>query len=145
MDIRRLTLEDMPEAALVHRRSFDSQLPSLSGLHTPAEDEAYFLGLFDACACWGAIEEGHLTGILVVRGDWIEQLYILPSQQGRGVGKRLLKIAKEGKDTLFLWTFVQNTRAQAFYERYGFVRRRETDGSENEEREPAFLYQWVRL
>jgi hypothetical protein len=40
--LRQLTLADMDEAATVHRRSFDHALPTLAGLHTPAEDRWFF-------------------------------------------------------------------------------------------------------
>src|SRR5215472_4982395 len=40
--MRRLDLADMDEAACVFRRSFDQAMPSLKGLHTPAEDRAFF-------------------------------------------------------------------------------------------------------
>jgi len=133
----------MPDAAAVHRTSFDAQLPTLAGLHTPAEDRAYFLGLFDACDSWGAFEGGSLIGILILRGDWIEQLYVLPAHQELGVGQQLLKIAMDGREKLFLWTFAQNLRAQTFYERNGFVGGDVTDGSENEERAPAIRYEWT--
>jgi hypothetical protein len=35
---RRLARYEMDRAAIVHRTSFDERLPSLAGLHTPAED-----------------------------------------------------------------------------------------------------------
>ena len=142
MDVRKLVLDDMGPAALVHRESFDAALPSLRGLHTPAEDKLYFLSLYDSCDCWGGFENQKLGGILVRRGNWIEQLYVLPHLQGKGIGGRLLDIAMEGQEALSLWTFVQNESAQAFYERRGFSKTRETDGSENEEGAPALLYQW---
>lgn len=43
---------------------------------------------------------------------------------------------------LQLWVFAQNVRAISFYERHGFVRVRETDGSENEEQVPDGLFEW---
>lgn len=144
MDFRKLVLADMAPAALVHRVSFDAALPSLSGLHTPAEDKTYFQSLHGSCDCWGGFENQKLVGILVLRGEWIEQLYVLPQLQGKGIGGGLLDIAMEGHGALSLWTFVQNKSAQAFYERRGFTKIRETDGSENEERAPALLYQWAR-
>jgi len=144
MDFRKLVLADMATAALVHRVSFDAALPSLRGLHTQAEDKSYFLGLHGSCDCWGGFENQSLVGILILRGDWVEQLYVLPDLQGKGVGGRLLDIAMEGREALSLWTFVQNESAQAFYEQRGFNKIRETDGLENEEGAPALLYQWER-
>ena len=144
MEFRKLALADMEPAALVHRASFDAALPSLRGLHTPAEDKNYFLSLHDSCDCWGGFENNSLVGILILREEWVEQLYVVPHLQGKGVGARLLDIAMEEREALSLWTFVQNVNAQAFYEQRGFTKIRETDGSENEEGAPALLYQWER-
>jgi GNAT superfamily N-acetyltransferase len=142
---RRLDLADMDEAARVLRTSFDQALPRLRGLHTPAEDRAFFRArLFATCAMWGAFADCAMTGFIAFREGWIEQLYVLPGAQGRGVGTSLLKIAQDAFDHLQLWTFQRNANARRFYEARGFVLVRETDGSDNEEREPDALYLWTR-
>ncbi len=61
--------------------------------------------------------------------DWqseIYTLYLLKSQQGRGIGRRLLQAAArrlhaDGCATLFLWVSALNHPAQAFYEAVGGV------------------------
>ena len=75
---------------------------------------------------------------------WIDQLYVLPEVQGRGVGSELLQVAMCAFDRLQLWTFQRNIAARRFYEARGFVLVRETDGSGNEEKEPDALYIWTR-
>jgi len=141
--IRRLTLDDMDEAARVLRRSFDERLPSLAGLHTPAEDRSYFRDqLFKESEMWGAFDE-QLVGFIAFADKWIEQLYILPDRQGQGIGKALLGIAKEKFPTLKLWTFQQNYLAKRFYEKNGFVPIEETDGLSNESKAPDVLYEWT--
>ena len=45
---------------------------------------------------------------------------------------------------LVLWTFQRNANARRFYEAHGFALVRETDGSDNEEKEPDALYLWTR-
>ena len=60
---------------------------------------------------------------------------------GRGLGKALLDHAKTLTETLSLWTFDANVRAQRFYEREGFKPIRRTDG-DNEEGLPDILYRW---
>ena len=53
-----------------------------------------------------------LVGILVVEGNWVEQLYVEPSMTGRGIGAGLVKVAKrEHPEGLRLWTFASNVRA----------------------------------
>jgi len=142
-DIRLLARDDMDEAAIVHRTAFDERLPSLSGLHTPDQDRGYFRGqVFDTCEVWGAFAGGRLAGFIAFREDWIDHLYILPGDQGRGLGRALLAIPKSKYRTLNLWTFQRNAGARAFYEANGFSGVELTDGSRNDEREPDVRYFW---
>jgi GNAT superfamily N-acetyltransferase len=86
---------------------------------------------------------GTLVGTLVLEGRWLDQLYVEPTLTGRGIGARLVKLAKrERPEGLQLWTFVSNARAQRFYERHGFVEAQRTDGRDNEEGAPDILYVW---
>jgi putative acetyltransferase len=141
--LRQLTLEDMDSAAGVHRRSFDQALPTLAGLHTPDEDRWFFKErVFAACRIWGYFEDTVLIGFIAFRDGWIDQLYVLPSSQGQGVGAALLQVAQSRADCLSLWTFQRNQSARRFYEKHGFVLVKETDGARNEEKEPDAMYSW---
>jgi hypothetical protein len=87
--LRRLALADMDETARVFRTSFDQALPTLTGLHTPEEDHAFFRDhLFAACEMWGAFAGGAMTGFIAFREGWIEQLYMLPGARGGASGPR---------------------------------------------------------
>ncbi|MBO1075485.1 GNAT family N-acetyltransferase [Roseomonas marmotae] len=144
VQLRQLGLDEMDAAANVHRASFDERLPWLTGLHTPAEDRWFYRQrVFPGCSVWGALENDTLVGIIAFRQDWIDQFYVLPGAQGKGIGTALLEVAKSKADSLLLWTFQRNNAARRFYERRGFVAVRETDGSRNEEGEPDVLYRWV--
>lgn len=143
--VRLLTMDDMEEAATVHRQSFDERLPSLPSLHTPEDDRAFFQGhLFKKCEMWGALD-GRLVGFVAFANGWIDQLYVLPNWQGRGIGKALLDIAKVKCPALQLWTFQQNRLARQFYERNGFLPVQEKEGLDNEEKSPDILYEWTRV
>jgi GNAT superfamily N-acetyltransferase len=143
--LRQLELADMGSAARVLRTAFDHALPSLVGLHTPAEDRWFFREqVFTSCEVWGAFDNAAMTGILAFREGWIDQLYVLPTAQGRGIGTQLLRIAQRSFDRLQLWTFQRNTQARRFYGARGFVLVEETDGARNEEKEPDALYLWTR-
>ena len=86
---------------------------------------------------------GPPLGLVVVRDDWVEHLFVAPARTGGGLGTRLLDHAKAQRpDGLQLWTFETNVRAQRFYEQRGFRVVRRTDGSTNEERSPDVLYAW---
>ena len=115
--LRQLGLTDMRAAAQVHRVAFDQAMPWLVGLHTPDEDSWFYRErVFPACRVWGRFDHDVLSGIIAFREGWIEQLYVLPIAQGRGMGSELLDVAKQACDRLELWTFQRNTRARRFYE-----------------------------
>lgn len=143
VSLRKLDLADMPAAAAVHRASFDERLPTLSGLHTPEEDVGFWSAVvFKDCQIWGAEEGGRLVGVIAFLEDWIDQLYVLPEAQARGIGSRLLDVAKSAYPVLSLWTFKRNAPARRFYEKHGFFVVDESDGAGNEEKEPDVLYKW---
>jgi GNAT superfamily N-acetyltransferase len=144
--LRQLNLADMDAAARVHGTAFDHALPTLAGLHTPEENRWFFRErVYTTCEVWGAFDGDAMTGMLAFREDWIDQLYVLPEAQGRGLGKALLQIAQNAFDRLQLWTFQRNVPARRFYEARGFVLVQETDGARNEEKEPDALYLWTRV
>jgi len=86
-----------------------------------------------------------VVGFIALEGDYVEHLYVAPAFQGRGIGAKLLAMAKELRpDGLKLWTFQRNARARRFYEARGFIASDFTDGTRNEEREPDVRYTWFR-
>ncbi len=92
----------------------------------------------------GAVVAGRIVGIVAFTSEWINQLYVLPDWQGRGIGSRLLAIAQADAARLQLWTFQRNVAARRFYERQGFVMVTMTGGGDNEEKEPDVLYVWSK-
>lgn len=71
---------------------------------------------------------------------WIRN--VLPGYYRRGIGRRLLDLAKAiSPSRLFLYTFLRNTCARAFYESQRFRCVARTEGSRNEEREPDVGYE----
>src|SRR5262245_14497293 len=134
----------MDAAAMVRRPTFHHAFPWLPELHTPEEDRWFFRErLFPTCEVWGAEGPG-LVGIIAFSKGWINQLYVLPTAQRRGIGTALLDVARSKLARLELWTFQRNAPARQFYESRGFVLIEETDGSHNEEREPDARYLWSR-
>ena len=61
----------------------------------------------------------------------LNQLYLLPEQQGQGIGKKCMQVVMEQGDSLGLPVRLQvlrvNARAVAFYKRLGFKVTDETD------------------
>jgi GNAT superfamily N-acetyltransferase len=77
---------------------------------------------------------------------WIDQLYVLPGYNGRGIGSKLLLLAHTAlRRPIRLYTFQANSGARRFYERHGYEAIQFTDGSSNEERCPDVLYEFNAL
>ena len=94
-------------------------------------------------AVWIAEVAGRPAGFMALAGEMLEQLYVAPAQQGRGLGSRLLHKAKELQPGgLRLYVFQRHRPARDFYEARGFVAVAFTDGADNEERAPDVLYAW---
>jgi len=116
-------------------------LPFLPELHTPEEDLGFVRDrLMAANTVWVVEVEGELVGYIAFHEAWIDHLFIHPDHQGKGLGPALLDKALEDGTERKLWTFQQNARARAFYEKRGFVPEMFTDGEGNEEKTPDVLY-----
>jgi GNAT superfamily N-acetyltransferase len=119
---------------------------SVGVIPAPVHDDEDVRGYFAShvvgdCELWVADDDGRVVGILVLNGEWVEQLYVDPDRWGLGIGSRLLDVAKrERPGGLQLWTFASNAGARRFYERHGFVDAERTDGRGNEERAADVLY-----
>lgn len=100
-------------------------------------------GLLPSSETWVATPRGTVIGFMALSGATVEQLYLRRPWTGRGIGSRLIGIAKEERpDGLELWTFQVNAGARRFYERHGFRVAEMTDGSANEEQQPDVRYVW---
>ena len=56
------------------------------------------------------------------RDGELDDLYVLPGFQNRGIGSAILrKCLEESENALYLYVFSQNTRAVSLYERFDFV------------------------
>ena|SRR5215510_1774144 len=99
---------------------------------------------FQRASCGAPSMRQKCWALLPFRDGWIDQLYVLPSAQGRGVGSRLLGVAQREFDQLLVWTFQRNILARRFYTARGFQLVRETAGVRNEEKQPDALYRWTR-
>ncbi|HEX7758857.1 MAG TPA: GNAT family N-acetyltransferase [Caulobacteraceae bacterium] len=145
MIIRRAGLYDMDALARLYRDTVRRTLPFLPELHSPEEDRAFFRDrLFAEFDVWLAEQDRRFLGYIAFRGGFINHLFLAADHLGRGLGVQLLDLAKGEYAELSLWTFQENTRARAFYEKHGFTAARLTDGQDNEERLPDVLYVWKR-
>jgi len=92
---------------------------------------------------WIAEDSGRIVAILTLHGDDLDQFYVAPGEQRRGVGDAMLAHAKHLRpEGLHLWAFQRNAPARRFYEARGFIAKKFTDGATNMEREADVLYEW---
>lgn len=66
-------------------------------------------------------DDGVVKGFLHFGGKEVRKLFVEPALQGRGIGAALLEYAIREKHVTHLWALEKNTRAIAFYRRYGFL------------------------
>ena len=142
---RRATLDDMAAVARIHRLAFFTAMPHMPVLHTPEGYLAFHSAVvFPSAEIWVAEQTIVTAGFIAFRPGWVDHLYVHPDHQGRGLGSALLALAQSSATSLRLWTFQCNLGARRFYERHGFRIEQETDGTNNEERQPDILYLWTR-
>ena len=84
-------------------------------------------------------DDGVVKGFIQIDGTEVEKLFVEPVLQGNSIGAKLLEYAISEQNVDHLWALEKNTRAIAFYQRYGF---RVTDDKKYEEDTTEYL---VRL
>lgn len=142
--IERATPRDAGEIASLYLASRAEALPYLRRCHSDADVRDWIATVMLATGeTWVAREAGLILGFMMLDGEELEQLYLLPGHFRRGIGSHLLAKAKERSPVrLGLFTFQRNERARAFYEGHGFRLVALDDGTRNEEGEPDARYEW---
>ncbi len=143
MQLRRAGPSDADAIADVFIASFEQLLSFLPRLHTHDEDRAFIRDLVERHEVWVAEDDGPIIGFAAIANAKLEQIYVHPDHQGRGVGTELLAKTKERQPAGFtLWVFQQNEGARRFYETNGLQLVELSDGSGNEEKTPDAQYEW---
>jgi GNAT superfamily N-acetyltransferase len=113
--------------------------------HTDAQVRSWVVEtLVPTTETWVAVDGvGTVVGVLSLSEAMVDQLYLTPTWIGRGLGTRLLDLAKARRPSgLDIYCFQDNARARRFYERHAFEAIAFGDGSGNEERQPDIRYAW---
>jgi ribosomal protein S18 acetylase RimI-like enzyme len=84
----------------------------------PIDEERWHLS-------WVAVVDTKIIGVLLTGEEWLDDLWVLHGNRGRGVGHRLLErgeaeIVARGHQTLRLRVVQSNTAAIKFYLRHGW-------------------------
>jgi len=145
LTLRPAVPDDLPAIAELYLRVREATVPSMPAqIHTAEEVHAYVGGWdLDRRDVWLAEDDGEPAAFMVVEGDWLNSLYVLPARSGQGVGSALLDVAKSLRPGGFcLWVFESNQPARSFYSARGLVELEHTDGSTNEEKAPDLRMAW---
>lgn len=107
------------------------------------EDQNYFRDhVLKQNQVWVVEMDDRAVAFMAMKNDFIDQLYIHPDYQRRGIGRALLDFARErSPEHVWLYTLQVNVNARAFYEKNGFIA--EKFGiSPPPESEPDIEYHW---
>ena len=114
------------EAAMIHSVSWQEShrsfcAPDFVEMHTPERQQLYIQDKINSGSKFFMLTEDEPIGIVSVKDDLIEDLYILPQKQRMGYGTKLLQFAIgqcTGNPTL--WILENNSNAKRLYHKMGF-------------------------
>jgi len=145
--IREYRPEDFDAVTILWRVARDRSLPEFQREkgYFFFEDQGYFRDhILKSNKVWVAEIDKRAVAFMAMEGEFIDQLYIHPDLQRRGIGKALLDFARaQSPDHLWLYTLQVNVNARAFYEKNEFVAER-FGISPVPESEPDVEYHWRR-
>lgn len=135
-------LEQVAEVHLAARAAAEPAMPR--GIHSAEQVRAWVAGwdlaTYDVRV---ATAGGTVVGYARSTPTWLDDLYVAPAWQGRGVGSALFDLVTALRpDGFCLWVFESNHPARAFYADRGCLELERTDGSANEERAPDIRVAW---
>ena len=143
--IRRATHADAVELADLFWTVREESVPGIPMIVHPRERVLPFVQdvLLREFEVWVAQVDEVLVGFLALMPpDQLGHLYLSAEYTGRGLGSRLVALAKERfPEGMELYAFQGNTDALRFYERHGFVAVAWSDG-DNEEGAPDVRMEW---
>lgn len=125
--LRRASPDDVAAIEGVALAAYSPYLPHMGGQRPRPLDADYAAAVADHEA-WVADEDGEVVGYLVVVAEpdalLLDNVAVLPTHHGRGVGRALLELAEEralvaGRTRIRLFTHVSMVENQRLYERIG--------------------------
>ena len=127
--VRRATPADAARMAYVAESAYTPYLERMGGLRPGPLDADYTAAVTDTEA-WVVDRDGEVVAFLLLvaedDGMLLDNVAVLPSHHGRGLGRALLRLAEEravaaGHDRIRLFTHVTMVENQRLYEAYGYT------------------------
>ena len=121
-----VTKQNIADAGRIHSESWKESHRSFCSAefvekHTPTAQTEYLRREMDAGKCVYMLIDEYPVGIVSVNGSLIENLYVLPSEQRKGYGSKLLRYAiRQCTGIPCLWILNINEGAYRLYTRNGF-------------------------
>jgi ribosomal protein S18 acetylase RimI-like enzyme len=126
--IQLVTNDNLYQAAVIHSAAWKQShssfcTPEFVSIHTPERQMGYLNSVLEKGAkLYMLVVSEKPVGIVSVLGGVIENLYVLPEEQGKGYGTQLLQFAVERcEGHAKLWVLNNNLGARRLYERIGFA------------------------
>jgi len=147
--LRAATITDADAIADVYLASRKHFLAFAPVVHTEEEVRHWIASsLIPNAEVSIALLEDKTVGMMALSrsetAGWIDQLYIHPEAVGQGIGTQFVGTAKARLGSpIRLYTFQANLGARRFYERQGFKAIEYGDSSQNEEKCPDILFEWL--
>jgi ribosomal protein S18 acetylase RimI-like enzyme len=135
--IRRAGPGDIDELRAIAAAAYQKYVPRIGRAPAPMTAD-YAQAVRDGQA-WAALEDGQIVGFAIIIAQpgylLLDNVAVLPADQGRGIGARLLALAEEqarglGLREIRLYTNETMTENLAYYPRHGYAEthRAEQDG-----------------
>ena len=127
MEIVEVTEENVSQAGRIHSESWKEShrafcSPEFVEKHTPQAQTDFLRREMESGKRCYMLLDGEPVGIVSLAGDTIENLYVLPWEQGRGYGSALLRFAvRRCSSDAVLWVLNTNCGARRLYRRFGFI------------------------
>jgi putative acetyltransferase len=143
--IREYRPDDFDAVTILWRVSREKSLPEFQNLkgHFFYEDQGYFRDhILKNNKIWVVELDDRPVAFMAMKDEFIDQLYVHPDYQNRGIGKALLDRARQlSPRHIWLYTLQINSNARVFYEKQGFVAEK-FGVSPPPENEPDVEYHW---